>query len=153
MDKYIQVPPLLFLRAIKIWLSGRVHFPKDQNGVTLNEQEDFVIFRKVVVDPFKIQPEKPGAIFKVYFRFARFPMSVNRILSLIPIPFIIAQPGFRSKTWSFGKETATFHGLYEWDTVEDAEHYWNSLPLKLMKGRSIPDSLRYEIINTRDESS
>jgi hypothetical protein len=71
---------------------------------------------------------------------------------LIPIPFIIAQPGFRSKTWLTGKDTATFQGLYEWDSVEDAEHYWNSFPLKLMKRRSIPDTLKFEIIEINAEA-
>jgi len=95
----------------------------------------------VIVDPVDNQTIKPKALFKVYFQFARFSLKVNKILSLIPIPFIIAQPGFRSKTWLTGKDTDTFQGLYEWDSVEEAEHYWNSFPLKLMKSRAIPDTL------------
>ena len=125
---------------------SQVHFPKNQNGDTIQEKEEFIIFRKVVVDQVANQPIKPQALFRVYFRFARFSQKVNQILSLIPIPFIIAQPGFRSKTWMSGKDTGTFQGLYEWDSVEDAEHYWNSFPLKLMKRRSIPDTLKYQII-------
>jgi hypothetical protein len=64
---------------------------------------------------------------------------------LIPIPFIIAQPGFRSKTWLIGQETGFFQGLYKWDTVKDAENYWTSFPMKLMKKRAAPDSLTYGI--------
>lgn len=149
MRKYTQVPPILFAKGVGLWLRGCVHFPKEQIGLTVKEKEDFVIFRKVVVDPTKMQPPNPEAIFKIFFRFARFSLAVNKVLSLIPIPFIIAQPGFRSKTWLFGKETNTFYGLYEWDSVEDAEQYWNSFPLKLMKKRSIPDTLRYEIIDLK----
>jgi len=152
MKKYSQVPPVLLARATALCLCGRVHFPKNLNGDILQEQEDFIIFRKVVVDPVENQPSKPKAVFKVYFRFARFSPSVNKILSLIPIPFIIAQPGFRSKTWMSGKDTGTFQGLYEWDSIEDAEHYWNSFPLKLMKSRSIPDTLKYEIIEMEGET-
>lgn len=147
MHKYSQFPPVLLARAINLHLRGRVHFRKEQNGDSLYEDEEFVIFRKVVVDPDVDQtPQKPMAIFKVYFHFARFSSEVNKLLSLIPIPFIIAQPGFRSKTWLTGKDTGIFQGLYEWDTVDDAKHYWNSFPLKLMKNRAIPDTLKYEII-------
>ena len=139
-------------RAITLCLRRRVHFPKSQYGNTVQEKEEFIVFRKVVVDPDVKQPQKTKAVFKVYFRFARFSFKVNKILSLIPIPFIIAQPGFRSKTWLTGKDTDTFQGLYEWDSVEDAEHYWNSFPLKLMKRRAIPDTLKYEIIEMKDEA-
>ena len=72
MKKYTQIPPFLLARATALWLTGRVHFPKDQIGITIKDQEDFIIFRKVVLDPSGIQPINPGAIFKVYFRFARF---------------------------------------------------------------------------------
>ena len=153
MKKHSQFPPILFARALTLYLRGRVHFPKRQNGNTVQENEEFIIFRKVVVDPVSNQPLKPKALFKVYFRFSRFSFKVNKILSLIPIPFIIAQPGFRSKTWMSGKDTGTFQGLYEWDSVEDAERYWNSFPLKLMKGRAIPDTLKYEIIEIKDEAN
>jgi hypothetical protein len=152
MKKYSQIPPVLLARAAALCLSGRVHFPTSLNGDTVQEKEQFVIFRKVVVDPAEEQPPRPEALFKVYFRFARFSPNVNKALSLIPILFIIAQPGFRSKTWMLGKHTGTFQGLYEWDSVEDAEQYRNSLPLKLMKGRSIRDTLKYEITRTKDEA-
>lgn len=152
MKKYSQIPPILMARAIALYLRWRVHFPKSQIGNTVQEKEQFIIFRKVVVDPVANQPIKPKALFKVYFQFARFSLKANKILSLIPIPFIIAQPGFRSKTWMTGKDTGTFQGLYEWDRVEDAERYWNSFPLKLMKRRSIPDTLKYEIIELKEEA-
>ena len=152
MNKYSQVPSVLLARATALCLHGRVHFPQSQNGDTVLEKEEFTIFRKVVVDPVANQPIKPQASFRVYFQFARFSLKINKILSLIPIPFIIAQPGFRSKTWMSGKDTGTFQGLYEWDSVEDAEYYWNSFPLKLMKRRAIPDTLKYEIIELKDEA-
>ena len=146
MKKYNQVPPFLIARATRLLITGRVHFPKDQIGTILNENEDFIVFRKVVLDPQGPQPIIPRAIFKVYFHFARFSLDVNKKLSLIPIPLIVAQPGFISKTWLFGKDTGMFQGKYEWASVEDAEQYWNSFPMKLMKRRSVPESLTYEVI-------
>lgn len=151
MKKYSHFPPVLLAHATGLYLRGRVHFPKKQNGNSVYEDEEFVIFRKVVVDPDVNQPPKPKAVFKVYFHFSKFSFKVNKILSLIPIPLIIAQPGFRSKTWLTGKDTGTFQGLYEWDNVDDAEQYWNSFPLKLMKSRAIPETLKYEIIEIKDD--
>ena len=79
------------------------------------------------------------------FRFARFGVRTNRFLSLIPIPFIVAQRGFRSKTWMIGQKTGAFQGLYEWDSIEDAEKYWTSFPMELMKRRAVPETLNHEI--------
>jgi hypothetical protein len=146
MKKYSQVPPFLIARATRLLITGRVHFPKDQIGTIINENEDFIVLRKVVLDTQGLQPIKPKAIFKVYFHFARFSLDVNKKLSLIPIPFIIAQPGFISKTWLFGKDTGMFQGKYEWASIEDAEHYWISFPLKLMKSRAEQNTLKHEII-------
>ena len=58
---------------------------------------------------------------------------------------IAAQPGFRSKIWLVGRETGITQGLYEWITVEDAENYWMSFPMRLLKKRSVPASLLYNI--------
>ena len=140
-----QFPLALFTRAICLWLCGRVHFPKNHVGQVVREDEDFVIFRKAIVDPLNEQPQRSGAVLRVRFYFKRFSLRLNKLLSIIPIPFIIAQPGFRSKTWMYGKETGVFQGLYEWDTVEDARNYGTSFPLRLMKKRAVPESLVFEI--------
>ena len=146
MMKNSQIPPILLARATGLGLRGRVHFLKDCIGeLQHGKDEDYEVFRKVILDPSKDQPEKPGAIFIVRFRFARFAAKTNRFLSLIPIPFIMAQQGFRSKTWMMGQKTGTFQGLYEWDSIEDAEKYWTSFPMKLMKKRAIPETLNHEI--------
>jgi hypothetical protein len=46
-----------------------------------------------------------------------------------------------------GQKTGLFQGFYEWDTIKDAENYWTSFPLRLMKKRAVPDSLTYGITN------
>ena len=146
MKNFNQIPPFLIARAMGLIFTRRVHFLKNRIGETIQqEEEDFEIFRQVIVDPLNNKPKNPEAIFKVYFHFASFSVNTNKVLSLIPIPFIIAQPGFRSKTWMLGQKTGMFQGCYEWDTIKDAENYWTSFPLKLMKKRAVPDSLTYSI--------
>ena len=146
MQIHTQFPPALLARAAALWLSGRVKFPSDQLGKIIEEQGAFEIFRKVVVKPAGQKSIVPGAIFKVNFRFAKFSNSTNKVLSKIPIPFIVAQPGFISKTWLYDESTSIFKGVYEWNSVDEAEWYWNSFPMNLMKGRSVPESLNYEVI-------
>jgi hypothetical protein len=142
-----QLPPALLARATGYRLRGRIHFPKDRIGDVLHGRgEDFVAFRKMVLDPTDAQPEQPGAEFIVTFHFAKLSAKANKRLSLIPAPFIAAQPGFRSKTWMLGQETGMFQGVYEWDTVEDAEAYWTSFPLRLMKKRAVPSSVEHEVV-------
>ena len=149
MGKTAQRGPVSSLvRAIYLLLQGRIHFPKEHLGETVDEGEEFEIFRQMTLDPSNDQPEKPGAIFKVRFRFASMSPEMNRRTSLIPIPFIVAQPGFRSKMWALGRENGEFQGIYEWDTVASAENYWTSFPMKLMKRRAVPESLSYEIEST-----
>lgn len=141
-----QLAPALLARATGYRLRGRVHFPKDEVGdVWHGSDEDFVVFRKLTLDPAEGQPIEPGATFTVRFHFARLSARANRRLSLIPSPFIAAQPGFRSKTWMAGQDTGMFQGVYEWDSVESAEAYWTSFPMRLMKKRAVPESLWHEV--------
>ena len=145
MTTIYQIPPFLLARASVLLLSGRINFPRNRLGEINPVDGDFRIFRQMILAPTDAQPERPGAIFKVCFHFARFSTHTDRVLSLIPFPFIVAQPGFRSKTWLIGQKTGIFQRLYEWDTVKDAENYWNSFPLKLMKKRAFPGSLTRSI--------
>ena len=146
MSKISQFPPILLIRTTGRILQGRVHFVKDCiGGVEHGKDEDFEVFRKVILKPSKNQPEKPRAIFIVLFSFARFAAKTNRFLSLIPIPFIVAQPGFRSKTWRIGQKSGAFQGVYEWGSIEDAKKYWTSFPMKLMKRRAVLETLSHEI--------
>jgi hypothetical protein len=141
-----QNPLLLLLRALKLWIYHRVHIRKDYRGCRLvHNGESFVPFRKIVVDAERERDVQVGATFQVRFSFKNLSPLANRRLSLIPIPFIVAQPGFLSKTWMLGEHTGDFIGLYEFDSVEDAEAYWDSLPLRMMRVRAAPGSLEHEV--------
>lgn len=139
------IPPVLLGRALRLWFAKRVIFPRDVIGDVIEEEEKYTIFRKVIVLDRKHRVQTPGALFKVRFRFKRFSLATNSRLSLMPVPFIISQPGFISKTWLIGRETGCFQGLYEWESLRAAEDYGDSFPLKLMKKRAQPDSLHIRI--------
>ncbi|MBW2527546.1 MAG: hypothetical protein JRI23_25415 [Deltaproteobacteria bacterium] len=139
-------PLILLYRALSLWVSRKLELDREPTSMRLvYGGEPFAAFRKVIVKPCAPQPEPPGAIFQVRFEFKNLSTRANRLLSLIPIPFIVAQPGFRSKTWLLGERSGDFIGLYEFDTVEAAEAYWSSLPMKMMRRRAAPGSLRREL--------
>ena len=141
-----QNPLRLLLRALGLWLGGRVHRCRDLDGLGLEDRgERFVAFRRVEVEPDAGQSRGPAGMFRVRFRFKNLPIGVNKLLSLIPIPLIVAQPGFRSKTWLLGEEHGEFIGRYEFDTVEQAEAYWDSLPLRMMRRRAAPETLTKDV--------
>ena len=141
-----KLPPALFARATAYRLRGRVHFAKDAIGeVYQGSDEEFVVFRKMTLDPGDQRPAEPGAMFTIRFQFARFSAATNKKLSLLPAPFIAAQPGFRSKAWMLGRKSGDFQGVYEFDTLADAEAYRTSFPLRIMKRRAAPGSVSHEI--------
>lgn len=139
-------PPVLLVRALWLRLRGRVHFPRDRIGeIVGGEEENYRVYRQMVVVPVADGARPPGAIFDVRFRFTRFSPETNRRLSGIPMPFIAVQPGFRSKTWMVGERSGAFRGVYEWATVEDAECYWDSFPMRLMRRRAVERTLEQSI--------
>lgn len=55
------------------------------------------------------------------------------------------EAGTCSKTWLLGQDSGDFIGYYEFDTVEAAEEYWDSRPLRMMRKRAAADSLTHEV--------
>ena len=141
-------PFLPFLRTVSYVLRGRLHFPRSRIGeiFKMEDGEEFIVFREALVDPSKDQPENPGATFRVRFHVARMSPRQNKLFSLLPIPFFIGLPGFRSKLWMISEASVDSQGVYQWDTVRDAENYAHSFAVKFMAMRSVPGSVSYEII-------
>lgn len=141
-----QNPIVLLGRTFWLLLSGRIRRPKIiEVGSLMVEDETFVPFRKICVNPPKKQKSPRRGIFQVRFRFKNLSPAANRRLSLIPIPLILAQSGFHSKTWLLGQDSGDFIGYYEFESIKAAEAYWHSLPLKMMRRRAAPESLTHVI--------
>lgn len=143
-----QYTPLYSLfQTIRYVLARRIHFCPDQIGaVFVNEQgRRFRVFRSVVVDPAPGQPAKPGAVFIPQFRVAGMSVRLNRLFSVLPIPFYVGLPGFRSKRWMVDEVHGDFAGYYEWDTPALAEAYAHSYAAKFMTGRSVPGSVSFRV--------
>jgi len=59
--------------------------------------------------------------------------------------------GFREKYWAVGRETGLCQGLYQWQTVEDAEHYATSIAMRFMTRRSVPARVHFKVIDQSKE--
>ena len=78
------------LKTVSYVFTGRLHFNKDHIGelMTTEDGQEYSVFRQVIVDPRQNPPEKPEAILIIRFNFAHGSPKQNKLLSLIPIPFI-----------------------------------------------------------------
>ena len=147
-------PIFSFLKANLYLLTGRLHFPRHRIGETIKlEGEEWIIFRQAILDSRANPPNKPGAIFRPRFHVAGMSLQQNIRFSILPIPFIVGLPGFRSKLWLYNTSNGDFQGLYEWDTVRDAENYAHSFAMEFMTRRSVPGSVSAQIISIKDNLS
>lgn len=71
-------------------------------------------------------------------------------LSYLTLFGFLGMPGFRSKLWLFNPETGEFGGIYEWDTVEDADNYDKSYAMRFSKWRSIPGKFWTDVFPQND---
>jgi hypothetical protein len=127
---------------------NRVHFPKDRIGetITMDDGRKFMVFRQAVVDRRDGKRMRPGARFIVRFHLANMSPAMNKPFSLIPMPFCIGVPGFRSKLWTLDVASGDFQGVYEFETGKDAENYAGSFAVTFMTRRSVPGSVSYRIL-------
>jgi DNA-binding transcriptional regulator of glucitol operon len=132
-------------KTIGFVVTGRLHFPKQRIGEVVIDEDgrQFTIFREVVVDRAKTQPEHPGAVLTLHFKVTNMSPAANKFYSLLPLPLYIGDPGFRSKLFTINGEYC--QSIYEWDTVQDAENYVNSIALKTILRRAVSGSVSCKI--------
>ena len=146
----LRFSPLASLaRYIACRLTGKVRFPGGRVGKMISfEGRAYEIVKEIEI----VRPEagETEAIFTVKFHLANMSPAANKIFLNLPVPFFAGLPGFRHKLWLYDPETGDFRGLYRWQTADDAEKYANSFAVRFMKGRSVPGSVSYKIIDRRN---
>jgi hypothetical protein len=133
-------------KTIGFVVEGRLHLPTQRIGAGITDEkgQQFTIFREVVIDPTENQPKRPGAVLVIHFKVTNISPELNKIYSLLPLPLYIGDPGFRSKLFTINGEDC--QSIYEWDTVQDARNYVNSVALKTILVRAVPGSVSYKIV-------
>ena len=147
MPAFRYLPPIAVVVTVWRLLTGRVRLSKDrlEQVLTMEDGEAHVVFREVRVASFRPVPTGSMTVLKVRFKFASFSPAVNRRLSLIPIPVITGMPGLRQKTWTSCEDSGYSQGIYQFESLEQAEGYRNSPIMRILEKRSVPGSTSYEI--------
>ncbi len=135
-------------KTLGYWRAGRLHEPQDQIGkvFTNADGQEFVVFKQTNLDPDSGVKTKPEAMFRVKFQVPKIIPWRDRFIITIKSPIFVALPGFRSKLWMVDEKTNTYQGVYEWDTLKDAEDYVHSASMDFMTEVSVPGGICYEII-------
>ena len=143
------IPPVAVVVTVWRLLTGRVRLSKDrlEQVLTMEDGEAHVVFREVRVASFRPVPTGSMTVLKVRFKFASFSPAVNRRLSLIPIPVITGMPGFRQKTWTFCDKNGYSQGIYQFESIDQAEGYRHSPVMRILEKRSVPGSTSYELLS------
>lgn len=137
--------------TIKLFLSGKINFHPSSKGkrLTMEDGKSFSVFRHVNIQSEKGKPE---AVFIVRFKPSDMGPNANILFSRIPMMMFMGFPGFRQKLWCVDFETGLCLGIYEWQTLEDAENYSRSVAMRFMSHRSDPESVSFEIQEIKEES-
>jgi hypothetical protein len=129
-------------------LSGRLHSSKGMIGKVFRNADghECVIFRHTALDPADGQAKRPQAMFRMQFQVPKIVRWRDRLVIALKSPIFVGLPGFRSKLWMVDERSCTYQGVYEWDTLQDAEAYVNSASMAFMAGVAVPGRISYEII-------
>ena len=109
----------------------------------------FTVFRHVVIRQTIKKHAKPQAVFIVRFQPKNMTVEENKRFSRIPMLVFMGFHGFRSKHWMVDTATGLCQGVYEWDTLRDAENYSKSMALRFITKRSVSGSVSFEIIENQ----
>lgn len=145
-------PFLGFIRTLNLLLTGRAVFDGAAAGKTISTPDGkrFTVFRRVQIRVKPGTPE-PGAVFLVRFRPSGMTVWQNVRFSLLPMLIFMGFTGFRSKYWAVDEASGLCQGLYEWQTLKDAENYAQSVAMRFMARRSDPASVEWRVIDRSNE--
>jgi hypothetical protein len=142
-------PLVGLVRTLFLFLTGKVVFIPASKGrqLTMENGQSFEVFRHVKV---RTDAEEPGAVFIVRFK-PYMSVAKNIRFSLLPMMIFMGFNGFREKYWAVDKQTGLCQGLYQWQTLAEAENYSRSIAMRFMTRRSHPESVRFQIIDQSKE--
>lgn len=132
-------PFLGFLRTLWLFATWRVRFVRESIG---RRKGNFTVFRHVIIQSRKPAPQ---AMFTIRFRPKDMGIEANKCFSRLPMMVFMGFGGFRSKLWMVDESTGECQGVYEWQTVKDAENYSRSIALRFMTRRSVSGSVKFDI--------
>lgn len=132
-------PLLVVYRSLRQLGGGAAHFSWKNVGqcITRPNGRTYKVFRQVVMKRSPVRPSQAGGVFCVWFH-AKTGPAATIAMSWLTTLFFVGMEGFRSKTWLYDEESGEFGGIYEWDTLEQAQAYGVSFAMKLSALRAVP---------------
>jgi hypothetical protein len=146
----VQTKPVRgFVMSLVLLATGRIRFDKSVKGkrIVTPDGKGFRIFRRVEIKSPKPSPE---ARFIVRFKPSNMTLERNEKFSRIPMLVFMGFKGFRSKYWCDDQETGLCQGVYEWQTLEDAKNYSESIAMKFTTDRSDPGTVEFQILDNSE---
>jgi len=136
-----------FFNTLLLFITGKVQFIEQDVGKTIimEDGQDFTVFRRVVIKRYSNKNVKPEGLFIVRFT-PKMDIQKNIKLSKFMLMIFMGFKGFRSKYWCVNEQSGMCQGVYEWDTLEDAERYSKSIATKNMSKRSVPGSISFKVL-------
>lgn len=140
-----------FLKTLFLFVAGRVKFIPESKGrkLAMEDGRTFEVFRHVRIKRSSWD-RLPEAVFVVRFK-PYMSMKKNVRFSLLPMMIFMGFRGFREKYWAVDKATGLCQGLYQWQSLKDAENYSRSVAMRFMSKRLVPGSLESRIIDQSKE--
>lgn len=125
----------------------RLRSPKDRIGQVFTNADghEFEVFKETVLDPAG-EERSPEAMFRVQFQVPGIRKWRDRLIIALKAPIFVGAPGFRSKLWMVDEPNNTYQGVYEWETLADAEAYTHSASMAFMTQVAVPGGISYEIV-------
>ncbi len=133
-----------FLRTVLLFICGRVRFVRENIGQMFpgEQGEKLTVFRQVVI---RSRRPDPQAVFTIRFQPKDMGVEQNKRFSRLPMMIFMGFRGFRAKMWMVDESTGVCQGVYEWQTMRDAENYSRSIALRFMTRRSVASSVEFKI--------
>ena len=143
-------PSKSFFKTVINCLTGKILFPKSENGMNLrmNDGQVFKVFRHVIIK--SNNRNENNAVYIVRFKTKNMSAKANQRFSIFPIPLFIGLPGFLEKYWTVNEETGFSQGIYQWESKEFAEKYSKSFFFRFMSKRSESNSISFKILDRKN---
>lgn len=149
LERIIYTPFYSFFKYVQIKCGKKLKHENNHIGeqVEVKNSTEYTIFKEICLLTQSNKRKNGVAIFQVVFHTPGMKIDTAIRRTKYTIPFFLGLPGFCNKQFMVHKESNTFSGRYEWETVNMAKKYAESFAVKLMARCSKPFPFYYRIID------
>lgn len=141
-------PVEVISETLKLYFTGKVKYLKTNLNRTISREDgkEFNIFREISING---RSKSPEAVFRVWF-YSKGSNWFTSIFAYFTTLFFIGMKGFCHKIYIVDSESGELGGIYEFETLLDAENYLNSFAMKLSSLRAKPNKFWKDTMREQD---